>query len=237
MDSWLKTVGIAAVFGGIAAIGWQLSRDDPYANPVVADNPDQVTVLSFSTMGSTSELPEGWTEQVFWSAKPMRLSLVTKNDVPALRCETNGSGSILNRSTDIEVGDYPVLAWSWYIEVPVESPLDEATAEGDDHPARLLLKMEDRSGGEYAFEIIWSNRKYKPGDYKYIGDVAHYVANGLNENTGSWQDQEVNLMQIYRDVTGRDDYPILKSIGIFCDTDNTGVRSVAYFTDVEMRRR
>jgi len=47
----------------------------------------------------------------------------------------------------------------------------------------------------------------------------------------------VNLMQIYRDITGRDDFPLLKSIGIFCDSDNTRTRSIAYFSEVEMRAR
>jgi hypothetical protein len=35
---------------------------------------------------------------------------------------------------------YPVLAWRWYIELPIRSPPDERTREGDDHPARLFLK-------------------------------------------------------------------------------------------------
>ena len=238
MQSWMR---LTAIFAGLGVVGWgAYSYFNPPAdsNPiVVAEGADSVTVLPWRTVGPFMDPTLGWEHKQFWTVQPMTLSYGEKDGKQALRCETNSSASILSRSTDIEVGDYPVLVWDWLIEFPVSSTIDEDTPEGDDHPARLFLRMEDREGGEYAFEIIWSNRKYQPGDYKYIGDFAHYVANGLDENTGIWQHQEVNLMEIYRDVFGRDDYPILKSIGVFCDTDNTKSRSVAYFTDVEMRVR
>ncbi len=238
MKSWM---GLTAIFVGIGVTGWAVySYFNPSAesNPIVAEpGADHVTVLPWETVGDYMAPNLGWVHHQFWMVRPMQLSYGEMQGKKALRCETNGTASILSRTTDIEVGDFPILVWDWLVDVPVSSPEDEATEAGDDHPARLLLRMEDREGGTYAFEIIWSNQKYQPGDYKYIGDFAHYVANGLDENTGVWQHQEVNLMEIYRDVFKRDDFPILKSIGVFCDSDNTGARSVAYFTDVDMRAR
>ncbi len=238
MQSWVR---LAAIFAGLGVLAWVVYsyfNPPPESNPIVAEaGANSVTVLPWDTVGDYIDPNLGWVHRQFWMIQPMQVSFVEKNGKQVLKCETNSSASILSRTTDIEVGDYPILAWDWLIEFPISSPLDEDTEAGDDHPARLLLKMEDREGGEYAFEIIWSNRKYEPGDYKYIGDFAHYVATGLDENTGVWQSQEVNLMEIYRDVFGRDDFPILKSIGIFCDSDNTGSRSVAYFSDVEMRAK
>ncbi|MCF6274079.1 MAG: DUF3047 domain-containing protein [Rhodobacteraceae bacterium] len=233
----LKTAGIALGLSLLALTGWKLAEPNPTANPITANGAAEVTVLPFSILTSVEEFPAGWTHKFFWTTTPMTLSLETKDDIRAIRCATNGSASILSRSTDIEVGDYPVLAWDWRIDAPIESPIEEDTPEGDDHPARLLLEMKDRQGGEYAFEIIWSNRKFAPGDYKSINGVTSFVANGLNENTRIWQRQEVDLMNIYRDVTGRDDFPILTSIGILCDSDNTRTRSVAYFSDVVMQPR
>jgi len=238
MQSWVK---LTAIFAGLGVIGWgAYGYFNPSAesNPIVAlEGADSVVVLPWETVGDPMEPSLGWVHRQFWMIQPMRLSYETYDGKQVMKCETNSTASILSRATDIEVGDYPVLAWDWLIDFPISAPADEDSEEGDDHPARLFLKMEDREGGEYAFEIIWSNQKYETGDYKYIGDFAHYVANGLDENTGVWQHQEVNLMEIYREVFGRDDYPILKSIGIFCDSDNTGARSIAYFSDVEMRRR
>ena len=53
---------------------------------------------------------------------------------------------MLFRDVDIDLVAYPMLAWRWYIELPIKSPLDERTREGDDHPARLFFRfLTDRS--------------------------------------------------------------------------------------------
>lgn len=219
------------------AVVWYLTRSDPNAAPVVAGSGDTITVLDFSNLTSLDPLPEGWRHQTFWFTPPMELSLVTQQGKKALRCETNAGGSILARNTDIDLVEFPLIEWSWLIEDPIISNIDERSKEGDDHPARLFMKFLDEAGQEHDAEIIWSNRLFAPGDYKYIGDFAHYVANGLNENIRQWQAQSVDLLGIYRKATGLQDNPRLKTIAIFCDSDNTGGHSVAYFSDVVLRKR
>ncbi|HEX3419036.1 MAG TPA: DUF3047 domain-containing protein [Stellaceae bacterium] len=78
-------------------------------------------------------------------------------------------------NVDIDLAAYPMLAWRWYIELPIHSPLDERMREGDDHPARLFLRFATDRGEKRAMEVIWGNR-LKPGDYKYIGGFPHFVA-------------------------------------------------------------
>jgi hypothetical protein len=34
---------------------------------------------------------------------------------------------MLFRHVDIDLAAYPMLAWRWYIELPIRSPLDERT--------------------------------------------------------------------------------------------------------------
>jgi hypothetical protein len=43
------------------------------------------------------------------------------------------------RDSDIDLAAYPMLAWCWFIELPIRSALDERTREGDDHAARLFF--------------------------------------------------------------------------------------------------
>jgi homoserine acetyltransferase len=69
------------------------------------------------------------------------LSSSPSNGVPSMRFETHDSASMLFRHVDIDLAAYPMLAWRWYIELPIRSPLDERTREGDDHPARLFLRF------------------------------------------------------------------------------------------------
>jgi len=56
--------------------------------------------------------------------------------------------------------------------LPIRSPLDERTRQGDDHPLRLFLRFLTDHGEKRAMEVIWGNR-LKPGDHKYIGGFPH----------------------------------------------------------------
>ena len=237
MQPWVKLAAIFAALGVVGWAGWAYMHPSPESNPIVATGEDPIVVLPFSALQDVNTLPLGWVHDQFWMVRTMQLALVEKQGKRAIKCETNGSGSILSRTTDIEVGDYPILTWDWLVGFPISSTIDEATPEGDDHPARIIISLQDRQGVDYSFELIWSNRRFTPGDIFTINGFSHYVVNGLDENAKVWQHEEVDLMQVYRQITGRDDYPIIKRIGIMCDTDNTAERSVAFFTDVAMHSR
>jgi len=191
-------------------------------------------VMDFSTPFPLDPPPSGWSHQTFWTRPAMELSLVEKDGVPALRCQTNGGGSIFGRQANIDMGQYPILSWNWHVEVPISSDVDERTPEGDDHPARFFVQVQDDEDEDHAFEIIWSNKLFQPGDYKFIDDFGHYVANGHVENIDRWHSEEVNLLEIYHRTSGRDDTPIIKLVAIFCDSDDTGGHSIAYFSDVRL---
>ncbi len=218
----------------IALFAFLAACSEEPSDPLRAGSEPVISVMDFSPPFSLDPPPLGWTHRTFWTRPAMELSIVEKDGQQALRCETNNGGSIFGRQTDIDLGTYPTLAWDWYVEVPITSSIDERTPEGDDHPARIFIRLIDGNGEEQAFEIIWSNRLFQPGDYKFIGNFGHYVANGLEANIGRWYRQEVNLLDIYRRTSGRDDTPAIKLIAIFCDSDDTGGRSVAYFSDVRL---
>jgi hypothetical protein len=204
-------------------------------NVLAANGEPDVVVMDFATPFPLNPLPPGWHHRTFWTRAPMETSFATKDGVPALRCETHASGSMLYRHVDIDLADYPRLAWRWFIEVPIESPLDERTRAGDDHPARLFIAFKTAMGEDRRMEIVWGNR-LKAGDYKYIDKFPHYVANGGNENIRRWHAEEVDLQAIYRRIW-RDGAPArLIDVALFCDSDDTRTQSIAYFADVVMRR-
>jgi hypothetical protein len=74
-----------------------------------------------------------------WLETPKILDADTHDDglhgeggVQSMRFETRDSASMLVRHVDIDLAAYPTLAWRWYIELPIRSPLDERTREGDE---------------------------------------------------------------------------------------------------------
>jgi hypothetical protein len=142
-----------------------------------------VTVMDFGQRFPLDPLPSGWQHRKFWTRSPMSMASAVKDGVPSMRFETHDSASMLFRDVDIDLAAYPMLAWRWYIELPIRSPLDERTREGDDHPARLFLRFETDRGEKRAMEVIWGNL-LKPGDYKYIGGFPHFVADAGDNRIG-----------------------------------------------------
>jgi len=202
---------------------------------VVTGGQPEVTVMDFSTPFSLDPLPAGWYHRTFWTRGPMQTAFAVKDGVPALRFETRSTASMLFRHVDLDLADYQFLIWRWYIEEPIDSPLDERTREGDDHPARLFLVFRTATGQDRRMEIIWGN-KLKAGDYKYIGGFPHYVADGSNENIRQWRSEEVDLREVYRHIWPDGAPAHLIDIAIFCDSDETHGHTVSYFADVKLRR-
>lgn len=203
----------------------------------VARGEPELTVMDFSQPMPLDPLPDGWWHRHFLTRSPMALSFAWKEGRHALRLETDDSASMLFRYVDVELERYPLLAWEWYVEEPIDSTVDERTREGDDHPARLYISFRTDGGEQRSMEIIWGNR-LGAGEYKYIGDFPHYVANGGDANIGEWHDEQVNLLEIYREIWGADaGTPRITDIALFCDSDETGGSSIAYFASVSLRQQ
>ena len=210
---------------------------DAPEQPLTANDQDSVVIMDMTEPVQIDPPAKGWYHRIFWFIKPMQLDFMKKEGVAALRCKTSDSGSIFGRFTDLDLETYPRLTWRWFVETPIASTFDERTKAGDDHPARLFMEFSDKDGGSYFAEIIWSNGAFKSGDYKYIDDFPHFVARGGEANVGHWIHEEVDLLEIYRHISKRNDRPQLRQIAIFCDTDDTGGRSVAYFGTISLSKR
>jgi len=166
----------------------------------------------------------------------MTMTFTVKDGVPSMRFETHDSASMLFRHVDIDLAAYPMLTWRWYVELPIRSPLDERTREGDDHPARLFLLFRTARGDKRAMEVIWGNR-LRAGDYKYIGGFPHFVADGGDDRVGHWLDEKIDLAGIYAKIW-KDAAPAhVVDIATFCDSDDTHTASVSYFAYVRLEQR
>jgi len=213
----------------IAGVVYWKTRPSPFntGNPLVASEA-RVELLAGL---NTQELPSGWVHREFLTVSPAEYEMVEEDGKKVLRCTTDNSASIFARDTAIPLATHPILSWRWKVVQAIESDVDEAITEGDDHPVRFFLTFSNENGDRNAMEIIWSNKKYAPGDYKIIGSFYHYVANGLDTNVGKWFDQTVDLRQLYKDIGGTGT-PTLETLGFFCDSDNTGSKSEGMFSDV-----
>ena len=209
-------------------------------NVMVPDGTSPLVVMDFRTPLALNPLPDGWRHRTFFRTDPMQIGFVSKSGRPSIRLATHHSASMLYRFTDIPLDEYPLFSWDWFVELPIESEMDETTKAGDDHPARLYLSFRSAAGETHAMEIIWGNRKLRTGDWKYLDSFwsnnrfPHYVARGGNENAGRWHDESVDLRELYRKQWGNPDGASLQEVALFCDTDATGAQSTAYFSMVRV---
>jgi Protein of unknown function (DUF3047) len=132
-------IGAVALTAVAGVIGWHFF--DWRGEVLRPDGGPVVTVMDFGQSFPLDPLPSGWRHRKFWTRTPMSMAFAIKDGVPSMRFETNDSASMLVRHVDIDLATYPMLVWRWYIELPIRSPLDERTREGDDHPARLFLRF------------------------------------------------------------------------------------------------
>ncbi|MEO7855180.1 MAG: DUF3047 domain-containing protein, partial [Rubrivivax sp.] len=185
-----RRVFLLAASGALAGCG-SGAGTLPVAAP--SDNAPQV-LMDFDQPLDLSALPPHWRHRTFWRTPPMQLSWVQKDGRAALRAQTEASASMLFRQVNIPLDRFATLSWGWLIEQPVRSDIDENSAAGDDHPARLFLSFVGGDGSAHAMEIIWGNRTLKAGDWKVLkpwwgGEgFAHYTVRGGEAEVGRWHD-------------------------------------------------
>lgn len=235
----LKRIATGLVVLTVIATGlvYWMKRSPTRENVLTATAGESVTVMDFSRPFPMDPPPPGWFHREFLTIDPVDFTFTVKEDTPALRVATDNSASMLFRFVDIDLDDFPVLRWRWFVEMGIDSEIDERTDEGDDHPARLFLTFMGDDGERHSMEIIWGNRHLKAGDEKLLGTFPHFVANGGEENMGRWHAEEIDLLQLYRRYFDQTGGARLIDIAIFCDSDETGTKSVSYFADVRLARR
>jgi hypothetical protein len=225
---------VALAVAGVGAC--DALRDPERTNVLTTGNTASVAVMDFTVPMALDPPPAGWWHRTFWTRSAATHAQVRKDGVAALRVSTDDSASMLVRFVDIDLAAYPALSWKWFVEHPIESAIDERTDEGDDHPARLFIAFTNAKGERRALEIIWGNRLLGRGDVKFRGSFPHYVANGGNGNIGRWHDERVDLLALFKRFWPDDQPGRITDIAIFCDSDETGARSVSYFANVRLER-
>lgn len=235
--SMIAIIGLVLIGAGYSAYGWWRGNVFDTGMPLLASAAKDGRIELIGDELNVDALPQGWVHRTFFNVTPTDYKLKDIDGRAALHCATDNSGSILARDVDIKLSEFPLLKWQWKIEKALNSELDEDSKEGDDHPARFFVAFENADGGRKFAEIIWSNQKYQTGDYKIINGFHHLVANGLDENVGIWHEQSVDLEALYRRIGGVGVSPRLGLLGFFCDSDNTGGSTSAYFSDVRLEAK
>jgi hypothetical protein len=195
-----------------------------------------VVIADFTKPIALSPLEPGWDHDTFFLVDPMDISFVKHDEVDAMRLETNGSASILQRYMHVPLKQFPILRWKWLVEKGIDNDIDETTSKGDDSPARLIISFSAEEESPRRFEIIWA-KQLKSGDKKFTHDFNHYVARGVDDEFGIWYEDTLDLEKLYSEFWPDNKEAVIDGISFFSDTDDTGEWTIAYYASVALVKR
>ena len=167
-----------------------------------------------------------WKPLTFPKIKRHSIYSIEQNEKGSvLKAESDASASGLIYRETFPIYDYPRIRWRWKAE-RVYAKGDARTKSGDDYPIRLYIIFPydpGRAGfGEKikyqaarilygedppdsALNYIWANGKHKERiiPNSYTSKALMIVTRGPDD-VGSWQIEETDILQDYREAFGKD---------------------------------
>jgi hypothetical protein len=174
-----------------------------------------------------------------------------------LKAESNASASAIVYKDSFKVYDYPRVQWRWKVNnVYVDG--DARIKSGDDYPLRVYVMFEydpDKAGmfekikygiakkmyGEYppqsSLSYVWASKEEQGSIIvsPYTDRAMMVLLQKGVKNVGTWQDQEVNIVDDYQKAFGGKP-PGRARIAIMNDSDDTGEQSISFMEYIEVFR-
>lgn len=171
----------------------------------------------------------------------------------ALEAVADQSMALMARPVEINLNEYPILCWKWWIDSTVEKA-DLKKKSGDDYAARLYITFDlpdelidvgtsiklslaraiyGDQVPEAAINYVWDNQ-YPVGTQEpnvYTDRAQMLVLETGNEKAKRWVKERRN---VYRDVNKlfKAKKAKLIQLAVATDTDNTGTKARALFADL-----
>lgn len=238
----------AIILGGCAG----LNRDERVVLPDVPD------LGLFSSARPGDELPGKWR---VWTMSRFKKStdyrMVTDAGRTVMRADASASASGLVHDIRIDPREYPILKWRWKVDGLIAGA-DNRQSNTEDSPARIVIAFEgDVSKLDFEDSIIFTQIRMLTGysmpyatlmyiwenkapigaviPSRHTSRVQMVVAESGSGNLGTWREESRNFYEDYKRAFGEVP-PMIRSIGIMTDTDNTGGDVHAYYGDIAFMR-
>lgn len=202
------------------------------------------------------KLPPGWRALTFPKIeRHTRYSFAQEDGAWIAKAEADRSASGLTYALTADAKGTPVLRWRWKVENVVAKG-DVARKDGDDYAARIYVTFAyDSKRASLGQRIKYEAAKLIYGEYpphsglNYVWDrraalgtnvpnaytdrVHMIVVDSGSERLNQWLAHERNIYDDYR-ASFKEEPPPISGIAIMTDTDNTGERAVAYYSDITL---
>jgi len=195
-----------------------------------ASAPMALLVLD-TTAAPQGRLPEGWQLKVN-RGKP-EIAVIDEPSSRVLRFKSRKSSFALDRGVDVDVAQFPYLAWTWKVsELPIGGDFRHAST--DDQAAQVLVLFADHRILTY----IWDSSAPKglsqtTSSLPFVHIFALVCRSGAEE-LNRWLPEAHNLAKDYQTAFDRPAARV-KGIRLQINSQHTGSSAESYFRDVSFR--
>ncbi len=184
----------------------------------------------------------GWERR--WSetqldARSTAYALVERDGRWALRARADRSASALWRRVGVEPDEGDRLRWRWRVSQALPDNRHDRREGGDDYAARVFVIFDAPpfSPGARALCYVWASLEEPGSVYRnpYIEDVVTIVLQAGDRRADTWVTEERDFPADYRSAFGSDP-DVLTAVAVMTDTDDTGGRALAWFSDIVLIR-
>ena len=216
-----------------------------------------VDITPFSSL-QVGQDPSPWRESRLRGKQPTEYRIVDDAGIVVIRADADASASALVHELHADTAEFPVLRWRWKIERVLDSS-DISTRSGDDYPARVYVTFDhdQKKLGWFARNKLRLARLIYGDDVPaaalcYVWDTAApegtavpnaytnrvhmFVIRSGTERVGEWVDESRNVYEDYR-AAFDEEPPMINSIVIATDTDDTGETATSWFGDLALLPR
>ena len=152
----------------------------------------------------------------------------------ALRAVSEAAASGYYREIKIDLHETPVLRWRWRVDTTL-GEIKERTREGDDYPARVYVLAAHPVffWKTRALTYVWSSAEPEGAHWpNAYSDNARVIAvQSGSRGLGEWREEKRNVRGDFERYFGKD-VRYVDAVAFMTDTDNTGLRAVAYYGDI-----
>lgn len=213
--------------------------------------------LGFKEGKDSKSIPAGWEHIGYFGKAKNDISLIREGKRTIVHMKSLNSISSLITRPDVNIEDYPIIAWRWKVDRAVGMAREDRRDRNDcaarirvifgkdkgDSPlnnplVKKVLKavgftMPAMEPWGIKIDYVWGNYEKKGAVIDYPGARSHkiVVVEKGNERAGTWIREKRNLLEDFRKFFGSEPPGIL-AVAILTDTEQTNEGVEAHYSNV-----